>query len=387
MKKENSVCLFMVPLLNHGGGAEKYFVNLAHNLSLEGKRIDVITLDKSFARFLTVFVSIYYRKNLFEVITNGNRERTENILNTLKPSKWRAVSLLDLKKTLNGYDIVYTRNELLDLLILKIVGFKKNVIIGFHTPSIYPYTITIQEKIHNLIYKSNLYSLLLNISNTFHVVNKFDYMYFKRRFPTKKVLFIPYPFDAKRKITIDKNDKLNILFVGRIEYQKGIDIFADIIKKINQKGALNMRFKIAGSGDPEWVKSINKLQEKHLNIQYHGHVPNKEINQLYQWADVVVIPSRYETTNYVALEAGVNKKIAMASNIPGPSDVIDDGKTGFLLELDSQVFINKLQQLYELKRNNIDKFTAIGAAAQKYISNKFNNKIIMKKMKNLLFPI
>ena len=98
------------------------------------------------------------------------------------------------------------------------------------------------------------------------------------------------------------------------------------------------------------------------------------IDDLFEWTDITLIPSFCETVNYSALECGAHGKIALASNVPGLNEVIENSITGYLLEPDAQCFYRKIIDLYNLKQNHVERFFEIGARARKYIDTKFNPK-------------
>ena len=108
----------MVPPLNHGGGAEKYFIDLAKNLSSNNLVINVVTMDDNFIRVFSRFIQIYYYQNFFRKIIGNRREREETVIRNLGNSKWIKSSWKNLRKVLNDYDIIYTKNELVDLFLL-----------------------------------------------------------------------------------------------------------------------------------------------------------------------------------------------------------------------------------------------------------------------------
>ncbi|EMH4030284.1 group 1 glycosyl transferase [Klebsiella oxytoca] len=128
---------------------------------------------------------------------------------------------------------------------------------------------------------------------------------------------------------IDKNENkqegvLDILFVGRLDYQKGFDIVENVAKNLDDK----CRIVVVGGG----VLSDPKLSHS-ANIQYAGWVGKEDIAAFYAKADVLLMPSRWESFGLVAVEAqsyGVPVVASRCSSIP---EVISDGETGFLFDV------------------------------------------------------
>ncbi|MFK7805554.1 MAG: glycosyltransferase [Anaerolineae bacterium] len=147
------------------------------------------------------------------------------------------------------------------------------------------------------------------------------------------------PQAAKEKIGVDP-DGFNIMFVGRIEPLKGIDTFieaASILRQHHPEEMKNVHFTIVG-GDP-WDENpateMGRLQALHkeLNVEdIVGFVGAKNQNELptyYAAADVVVMPSHYESFGMVALEAMAMGTPVIASEVGGLAHLVQDGKTGF----------------------------------------------------------
>jgi glycosyltransferase involved in cell wall biosynthesis len=102
------------------------------------------------------------------------------------------------------------------------------------------------------------------------------------------------PESLKRHLS--KIPKPFYLFMGRVSYEKGADIFADLALKFPQKG-----FLIAGEG-PE----LEKLKTRGLpNLAFAGHVGLEKV-WLYAHAEALIVPSRVmETSSLVIAESHV----------------------------------------------------------------------------------
>lgn len=144
---------------------------------------------------------------------------------------------------------------------------------------------------------------------------------------------------AKQKIDLVE-DGFNIMFVGRIEPLKGIDTFieaASILRQHHPAEMENVVFTIVG-GDP-WAENpaaeMGRLQalQKELKVEdIVGFVGAKNQNELptyYAAADVVVMPSHYESFGMVALEAMAMGTPVIASEVGGLAHLVQDGVTGF----------------------------------------------------------
>ncbi|MGR5878071.1 glycosyltransferase family 4 protein [Bacillus pacificus] len=101
------------------------------------------------------------------------------------------------------------------------------------------------------------------------------------------------------KCEVDKS-KINLLFVGRFDRQKGLDILLEFFNTYNME---HIDLYIIGD-------SILENQQLVIpnNIKLIGWVENTNIDSYYSLFDAVIIPSRWEGFGLVAIEAMKNKK-------------------------------------------------------------------------------
>jgi len=382
------IALFMYPLLTEGGGAEKYFIELANNLS-EKKDvvIDVVTMDVNFFKFFTFLLNFYWLRPFARVDALG-REKEADIRKRLGRAKWVNSSLKDLKKNLEQYDVIYSKNEIVDLALLKIVGYDNlpPVIVGVHTPVYYPQTKSFSSKLHNFLYGGRFYRFLLDGVALVHASNKFTADFFDKRFAVKTQL-IPYPFSwskwEMREIKKVTNKycalgKFNIVFVGRLGEQKGADLLPGIVDCILQNNlSRKVCLNIFGRGEDIWNKKIEELADKYSWVRYWGHVEHRLMPLILSKQNLLISLSRWEVLPYNILEAQAAGLPVLAFNIPGPADIIKNGQTGFLVK-DETEMEEKLVEFIN-GRFSFNKFLI-----EKNIKKNFSPTVIYPKLYSML---
>ncbi|MBF0141797.1 MAG: glycogen synthase [Magnetococcales bacterium] len=128
-----------------------------------------------------------------------------------------------------------------------------------------------------------------------------------------------------------------VLFVGRITRQKGIIHLVNAIKHVNPNVQIVL---CAGEPDTpeiraEMEQGVQKAQQNRDNIIWIPQmVPKKKIIQLYSHAAVFCCPSIYEPFGIINLEAMACKTPVVGSAVGGIVEIIQHGKTGFLVEFD-----------------------------------------------------
>lgn len=386
-RQNNSIVFFNYLALEYGGGTAKYFIEVSSQLKKRYPQLEIsiVTFDKKIIKKILFLYSLYFMKDVKKQFQTPEQKKT--ILKKLgSVSYYQASSIRDLKQKLHRYDVVYCKNDFLEIAILRfLVGYNhlKKVIIGFHTPVYYEITNTIQSKIHNMLYGSVVYSLLILKAHKFHVLNAFDERLLKKRFSKKNVIKIHNPFDFKQfeKMTKKKipkktshNIQTKILWVGRLTSEKGIDDLLNIIRHINQtKQAGNIVWTIVGEG--EYQDKVMLLAKEYQNVNYVGFIPNDKLANIYQQNDIFITTSKFETFPYMLLEAQTFGLPCLAYNIHGCDEIIENGKSGYLVA-NLQEFEKKLTKL--VHHSPFKK-----AIIKKNIMKKFDNKKIFDDIYNL----
>lgn len=126
-------------------------------------------------------------------------------------------------------------------------------------------------------------------------------------------------------LQLDKN-KINLLFVGRFDRQKGLDILLDFLAKHD---LWHIHLYIIG-------ESVLQKSELNLpnNVTLIGWVDNQIIDSYYQLFDAVIVPSRWEGFGLVAIEAMKNHKALIVSNRGALSELVVDGHNGYVFDLE-----------------------------------------------------
>jgi glycosyltransferase involved in cell wall biosynthesis len=132
--------------------------------------------------------------------------------------------------------------------------------------------------------------------------------------------------------SVPKNRKWEsprLLFVGRLVYQKGIDI---LIKALGRLKDYEWRLDLVGDGphlpDLERLAKDFGIAER---IKYRGWVDKEVIIDEYSSANLFVFPSRHEGMPNAVLEAMACGLPVVATDIAGNEELVIQGETGFLI--------------------------------------------------------
>ncbi len=191
--------------------------------------------------------------------------------------------------------------------------------------------------------------------------------------------FYPIPEDeAKEAIGVPREDGV-LLFVGRIEALKGIDVLLNALALMKQQGvfATHPHYLAIIGGDPDGsnqslTAEMARIKElcKELGIGdlvvFLGKRDQETLPYYYSAAEVLIMPSHYESFGLVALEAMACGTPVVASQIGGLGFLVQDGVTGYVVpDGDAQMLSQKLTQLIQ----NPDLLNRLGNQAAEYAVN------------------
>jgi glycosyltransferase involved in cell wall biosynthesis len=133
--------------------------------------------------------------------------------------------------------------------------------------------------------------------------------------------------EARNKLGL--NNEFAIMTVARLEKRKGLEF---LIKALPE---LNFPFVCLLIGDGEERDNLKDLSKKlgvGDKVRFLGQIGNKEIPGYLVAADCFILPSLEEGFGIVILEAMAAGLPVIGSDIGGIKDIIEDGRTGLLVE-------------------------------------------------------
>lgn len=164
-------------------------------------------------------------------------------------------------------------------------------------------------------------------------VSKFTAKVITEEFPGVDVYVIPNGVNTEKFSTEHREEKehINILFSGNPTRRKGLLMLLKIAQGLPQNASLQV------------TGGLRKLDKEfnHPQIQLMGNIPYKDMPGLYQQADMLLLPSYREGLSLSSLEAMSCSLPVIAYNTSSMSELIIQGKGGYLCPVDSMAELNE----------------------------------------------
>ena len=184
-----------------------------------------------------------------------------------------------------------------------------------------------------------------------------------RGVPFKKLLVVPSGIDPvlrptdedlqkfRARFNIREQDRI-VLFVGRVEKSKGVDVLIDSIFRL-RNDFTNLRCLLVGPIETRFLRTLEStLRELDDRVILTGPLHGAELASSYYLSNIFCLPSRSELASLSIREAGRAGLPVVATNVGGNPEFVVDGKTGFLVPPEDAILLaEKIAML--LKDDNL----------------------------------
>jgi glycosyltransferase involved in cell wall biosynthesis len=136
--------------------------------------------------------------------------------------------------------------------------------------------------------------------------------------------------------------EINLLYVGRMTKEKGVELLADAFQMARARDP-RLHLVLVGGG-PEEPALREKLGD---NATFLGWQYGAELAKIYASADAFMFASRTDTFGQVLLEAQASGLPVVAVGEGGPTSLIEDGETGLLTGDDPAALADAVHQIIE----------------------------------------
>jgi L-malate glycosyltransferase len=341
----------------------------------------------AFGIFVKNFIDSFHSSKIFNIKTIAViKGRKQGMINKLVSYMMLYFKILT-KGIFYKYDIIYVhyfKYTIIPSYLIKIIKPNLKLIYNFHGSDI------IDEKTHNMKINRLKYNILKS-SNAIIVPSQYFNSLITRNFPTlAQKIFISPSGGINEKIFFKKKAQINsetlqIGYVGRIDYGKGIDTLLKAVDILNNE-SINFKCNIVGSGALEEQIKCNMPESIKSKVKFHGAQPQYKLNDYYNSFDVFVFPTKRlsESLGLVGIESLACGTPVIGSNIGEIRYYIKEGYNGFLFNPNDHLMlaqkIIKYKRLSRKERFNLSANAV--ASSKKYYSKEVHENIesFLKKL-------
>jgi glycosyltransferase involved in cell wall biosynthesis len=196
----------------------------------------------------------------------------------------------------------------------------------------------------------------------------------------QQVVSTPAPVVAPMPVAVElfspggKREKNRLLFVGRLNKQKGIELLLHAISRMPDD---SMALDVVGDGeDRQALQELAQALGLGDRVTWHGALPQPKLAEFYRSAAALVVPSVGEGLGLVAVEAQLCETPVVAFDSGGLPDVIQHDRTGVLVnDVDAGALAAALISLFARE----DRGASLGAAARMHALATFAPESVAKR--------
>jgi len=179
----------------------------------------------------------------------------------------------------------------------------------------------------------------------------------------------------RRKYNI-AGDEVLLFVMTRLTAEKNMEFLLDAALDVLRKNP-KTKFMICGDGDlKERLAKKTKGAGLSEKMVFAGIISNGEKKNYYAAGDIFVYASRSETQGMVLTEAMYSGLPIVAVRATGVEDIVEDEKTGFLVEENKREFADAVQKLI----NDPDLRIRFGEEAKRVVCEKYTSKVCVERM-------
>ena len=176
--------------------------------------------------------------------------------------------------------------------------------------------------------------------------------------PEAKYKYSPHPIYSIFNNTLSKEQakaelklatKKVLLFFGLIREYKGLDILINAMEKIKTE-LEDYTLLIVGECYENENKYTDLIKKAGItdNVKCHySFIPDNEVGKYFSAADVVVLPYKTASQSGIVQIAYHFDTPVIVSNVGGLPEIVDEGKTGYCVEPNSNAFAKAIKAFYE----------------------------------------
>lgn len=157
--------------------------------------------------------------------------------------------------------------------------------------------------------------------------------------------------------TPTSNKEPRILFLGRLDYEKHIHNLLKAVALLPP--SLNVKVEIVGDGgEREYLEKLAVDLGISHNVEFRGHITDKELPSAYERATLFAMPSIAELQSIATMEAMASGRPVVASDAMALPHLVHHGDNGYLFPPDDvEAFADRLLTVLTASQSELDRLS------------------------------
>lgn len=346
------------------GGMSVYVREMARELGLLGHHIDIFT-QHNHGKHDSV-IGLYDNVRLVHLSGGTSENISKSFLHGVLPQLFQDLESFRIKQRVE-YDIIHSHYWLSGVLGAKVqTSWNAVHLLTYHTIGVVKKLVCPTENVPE--FRTTNEERLAILCDRIIVPTQKEKGYLIQYYdvPHEKIRIIPCginldrfkPQDkisARRQLALPVDDPI-ILYVGRFAPIKGLDRLFKSFSYLTRFSRPRLIL-VGGDGEhsPMYRELTSKASDFHIQnrITFAGRVDQKTLPAYYSAADVLVVPSYYESFGLVALEALACGTPVVTTPVGDMEKIVQDGITGYVAaDYDPQHFAGRIEAVLLKQKQN-----------------------------------
>lgn len=250
-----------------------------------------------------------------------------------------------------GVYVYESFGNIIDIAFIKILSKSKNLVVDIHEAI--AQDVDSNQRLKNQfrdIFANKVRTVISHSKRTDNFLDEFGFKGKKFKVPHFKYMF-PKEFDVDRIpqeiLDAPKKDKVNLLFFGNLNENKGVDVLMEAMNLLPDDVAAKCNLVIAGKDFDGAVDRVAIKPGRNVEI-FRRHISDDELRYLYSKADYLCLPYRKTSQSGILEMAFYFKKPIIASDVPYFRTTLEEFPSfGKLSGTDARAYAKTLTEVIE----------------------------------------
>lgn len=176
----------------------------------------------------------------------------------------------------------------------------------------------------------------------------------------KDVLAISCGIQASRFANNTPTTNVNprILYLGRLDYEKHVHNLLKAVARLPKEIAVQVEL-VGDGGEREYLENLAKELGISAQVEFRGHISEKELPKAYERATLFAMPSIAELQSIATMEAMASGRPVVAADAMALPHLVHDGDNGYLFPPDDvDAFADRLKRILTADQSELDRLSA-----------------------------